>query len=115
MKDFIKFLDKVYDEFPVCQEFILCQKYIYREENVSLHQVFSILSRFCLLCLYCNLWLAVFHYHKLKIDNDAFDYRYDNIAKGRKKKKTLKNIKRELLKKAVVSTNPAWTRLMSQS
>lgn len=81
--------------------------------NLTMYFLFCFTFLYC--SLYHNLWLALFHYHKSKIENDAFDYRYGNIAKGRKKKKTKEDMKRELLnsvKNVMTSMIPVWTRLM---
>lgn len=79
-----KTLDKVYDEYIDIAEFINKSTIdICREENVLPHQVLFILFCYSLL-LARNLWVAVFYYHRPKID--AFDYRLATSRKMQTKK-----------------------------
>ena len=47
---------------------------------------------------YLNLWLAMFYYHKWKIENNAFNYSFEIKPEITKRKKTKENVREGLFK-----------------
>ena len=74
----LKTLNRIDGEYSDIRDFISKSlEKICRNENLPLQQVVCTCFSFLCCCLYHNLWLAMFYYHKPKIENNAFDYRFE--------------------------------------